>query len=79
MKVYKSNHFKLTIENINFEYKNEKLVIHDWTGYGLILIPYVGWKPINRGTRKTKFNWMVDKKIHQIDLTFYLKSIIIEK
>jgi hypothetical protein len=67
-----SNFKKVTIENFK---KNENGTYSDWTGYGKILIPYVGWIPINRGTRKAKFTWLVKGVLRQLDISEYLRSI----
>ena len=79
MKIDKLNHFKLTIENVSYETINDKVVISDWTGYGLILVPYVGWKTFNRGTRKPIFVWMVGRRVYQVDVTQYLINQFINK
>lgn len=64
--------FKVTIEKIDPETK-------EWTGYGLIKIPFLGWKSINRGTRKQQFTWSVKGKVYNVDISDYLKTVSIKE
>lgn len=78
MKLAKIQNFsKIKIEDVKFHHNEEgSVVIEEWTGYGLLTIPYHKHIAINRGTRKPVFTMAYYGRLFSIDMREYLMEYL---
>ena len=81
MRIAKKEYFKkLTIEDVKYFFKEDNtFVVTEWTGYGIIQLPFHKSVPIKRGTRKPQFNWSQGRVVYQVDMREFLKDYLLNK